>query len=432
MSEHNPWPSCQLEDIAEVNPEGLGPATDPTMRFRYIDLSAVSRGAISWQDVIETDFAHAPSRARRRVQEGDVLFGTVRPALQSHAAVSEYEGSQLVASTGFSVIRAKSTTEPRYLAHVILSEPILAQSRRAEVGSNYPAVNEADVKKFHVPVPPLCDQRRIADILDEADNAIRLSEILVAKLKGLRQGVLHLLVTRGVDKRGILRDPLVGDNQFVDSPLGLIPKEWDLRSLGEVLLDIEQGWSPDCPEIPASVGQWGVLKTSAVVWEGYLDRANKALPLSVPARPEYEIRADDVLMTRAGPNSRVGVVAIVHQTQGQLMLSDKLYRLVPSQSILPAFLAIALSGAPIQRHLSRLKTGLAESQTNISQEIVRGLPIAVPSIQEQALIVERLSAVDRDAEAEYGALDKLRLLKRGLRDDLLTGRVRVDLDGDAA
>jgi type I restriction enzyme S subunit len=107
------------------------------------------------------------------------------------------------------------------------------------------------------------------------------------------------------------------------------------------------------------------------------------------------------------------------------MLSDKLYRLVPDRSVLPAFLVIVLSGARIQRHLSTVKTGLAESQTNISQDIVRMLLVGLPPIHEQEMIVERMRALNERIEAEQSVVAKLRLMKTGLMDDLLTGRARI-------
>lgn len=415
------WRIGHLEQLASVNPETLSVIADPDWRFRYIDLSSVERGQIKWDKTAELTMARAPSRARRPIKPKDVLFGNVRPTLQSHGLISVSGNEPLIASTGFTVLRARADVDANYLFHLIMSQVVQAEAHRYEVGSSYPAVNESDVRKFVVPIPPLADQRRIARVLDTADDLMQSTERLIAKLEQIKQGLLHDLLTRGIDNHGALRDPFGHKEQFGDSPLGVIPRAWHVRSVGSLLRDIEQGWSPDCPEEPASVGRWGVLKTSAVVWDGYQDCENKALPPTLLPRPEYEVHVNDVLMTRAGPSSRVGVVALVQATQGQLMLSDKLYRLVPKGPILSAFLAIVLSGARIQRHLSTVKTGLAESQTNISQDIVRMLPVGLPPIHEQEMIVERMRALNGKIEAEQSVVAKLRHMKTGLMDDLLTG-----------
>jgi type I restriction enzyme S subunit len=241
----------------------------------------------------------------------------------------------------------------------------------------------------------------------------------------MKAGLLHDLLTRGLDENGELRDAIAHPEQFKDSPLGRIPKDWLVVSVGECLARIEQGWSPDCESNNTPLGEWGVLKTTAVVWEGYQDFENKQLPSHLQPDPNYEVKPGDVLMTRAGPNSRVGVVALVRQTQGKLMLSDKLYRLIPRDYVKPDFLAYTLSGNQTQGHLSTLKTGLAESQTNISQEIVRTLLIALPKIQEQERIISILDTHDSHIRTEEAYRDKLKLQKQGLMHDLLTGMIRV-------
>ena len=288
-----------------------------------------------------------------------------------------------------------------------------------------PNINATEYGRHKVSLPPLPEQRLIAEILDTVDLAIRKTEAIIAKLGQVKQGLLHDLLTRGIDDNGELRDPDRHPEQFKDSPLGRIPKAWEATLVGSVVRQIEQGWSPDCESYPASAGQWGVLRTTSVVWAGYQGAENKALPLALKPRPEYEVKPNDVLMTRAGPNSRVGVVAFVTATRSRLILSDKLYRLLPSHDVLPNFLVRALSGHHCQSHLSTLKTGLAESQTNISKAIVRKLLIPVPPLQEQWKIGDVLESQNARFEREHTCLDKLRLLKQGLMDDLLTGRVRV-------
>ena len=208
------------------------------------------------------------------------------------------------------------------------------------------------------------EQAKIAEVLSTVDRAIEQTEALIAKQQRIKTGLTQDLLTRGIDEHGNIRSEKA--HEFKDSPLGRIPVEWACDRLGLHLTTIEQGWSPDCDGDPAPVGCWGVLKTTAVVWDGYQDFENKLLPSGLEPRPRLEVQPKDVLMTRGGPNSRVGVVAYVMTTQQKLMLSDKLYRLRYKLSVHPEFLAMALASSWTQRHLSTLKTGLAESQTNMT------------------------------------------------------------------
>jgi type I restriction enzyme S subunit len=322
-------------------------------------------------------------------------------------------------------LRPLLDTDVRFLVHYLRSDIGQERMLADAGGSTIKHIYITKLAQMEVPVPPREERTRISDILDTIDSTIAHTSSLIAKLKQMKAGLLHDLLTRGLDENGELRDAIGHPEQFKDSPLGQIPKDWLVVSVGECLARIEQGWSPDCESNNTPLGEWGVLKTTAVVWEGYQDFENKQLPSHLQPDPNYEVKPGDVLMTRAGPNSRVGVVALVRQTQGKLMLSDKLYRLIPRDYVKPDFLAYTLSGNRTQGHLSTLKTGLAESQTNISQEIVRTLLIALPKIQEQERIISILDTHDTRIRTEEAYREKLKLQKKGLMHDLLTGKVRV-------
>ena len=99
-----------------------------------------------------------------------------------------------------------------------------------------------------VNLPPLPEQRQIAAILDTIEDAIHKTEQIIAKLKQVKQGLLHDLLTRGIDDNGELRDPERHPEQFKDSPLGRVPWGWEVTQLGHVLSRIEAGSSPSCPD----------------------------------------------------------------------------------------------------------------------------------------------------------------------------------------
>ena len=98
-------------------------------------------------------------------------------------------------------------------------------------------VNFANETLLSAPIriPPIPEQRRIAEILVTLDNAIRSTEGLIAKLEQIKQGLLHDLLTRGVDDNGQLRDPRVIPSSSSTTPIGLIPRAW---SLSNVLVEV--------------------------------------------------------------------------------------------------------------------------------------------------------------------------------------------------
>ncbi len=416
-----------LSELADTNPETLPANTPSHFRFRYIDLSSVDRGFINWASVSETMFGLAPSRARRPVKPTDVLYGTVRPNLQSHGYIEPGWTGPLVASTGFSVVRARQGIgHPGYLFHSVMSSAVTAQAVRNAVGSSYPALNDSDVRRFLIFAAPYREQEKIAEILDTLDTAIRETVVIIAKLKLVKRGLLHDLLTRGIDNNGELRPPpSEAPDLYIQSSLGWMPKEWEVVRLESVLSELGQGWSPDCPAESADANEWGILKTTSIVWDGYNENENKRLPISLKPRPALEVASGDILITRAGPMNRVGVVAHVFGTRKKLMISDKMYRLRLLKSEVSAYFALALASTYAQDAISRTISGMAESQTNISQSVIRNLAIFRPKATEQGEIVERVRILDERLAGEALSLHKLQKQKSGLVDDLLLGRVRV-------
>jgi type I restriction enzyme S subunit len=408
------WQTVRLSDLAFVD-MGQSPPSE------YVS-DAPSSGLAFLQGNAEfSDRYPVPkfwcSRPTKRARGGDTLISVRAPVGELNRADQDY-----CIGRGLAAIRFRNADKD--FGYHSLS--LFARSlRRVAQGTTFEAIGGVELRKLELDLPPPLEQTRIAAILDTLDDTIRQTEQVIAKLQQMKQGLLHDLLTRGIDENGEVRDPERRPELFKDSALGRIPRGWDDRKVGSLIIGIEQGWSPDCRGWPASAGSWGVLKTTAVTWAGYDGGENKELPEALSPRREYEVRPNDVLMTRAGPNSRVGVVALVEKTPPRVMLSDKLYRIVPGSEVRPDFLVLSLSGNRTQMHLSRLKTGLAESQTNISQAIVRALRVSIPPLVEQERIARRIELHDRVAWTENEALLKLRVLKQGLMDDLLTGKVRV-------
>ena len=83
---------------------------------------------------------------------------------------------------------------------------------------------------------------------------------------------------------------------------------------------MDAGWSPQCEDYPAGEGGWGVLKTTAVQWCEFQPYENKALPATLEPIPGLAVEEGDVLVTRAGPRKRVGVVAAVRKAQPRLTI----------------------------------------------------------------------------------------------------------------
>ena len=419
------WPALHLAELADVNPESLGTGTAPNRRFRYIDLSAAKRGEIDWSSVREVSFGGAPSRARRVVQAGDVLFGTVRPTLQSHGAIpADSPDGSIVVSTGFSVIRARhGSADPRFLLQSIMSDELMRQARRLAVGSNYLAVNESDVKRFRLPTPPVPEQRLIAEILDTVDEAIRDTEQLIAKLQRIKHGLLHDLLTRGIEKNSELRDVRRRPEQFKDTHVGRVPSEWNVDKLGRWLIGRPRnGYSPT--EVEEFTG-WKMLGLGCLTPEGFEPRQLKNAPISDRRLRPFLLQEGDLLLSRSNTRELVGLAGVYRDIGLPCTYPDLIMRLTPTPATSSRFLELVLRSPRVRRQLQAGASGTSGSMVKITGTSAVSLDIAMPPPDEQEQILDFLDIAEERIALEIKEGAKLRRLRLGLMEDLLTGRVCV-------
>ena len=219
------WEVKRLKHVATINDEVLSETTDPNFRFQYIDIGSVdSNGEIANCNALE--FENAPSRARRKLREGDVLVSTVRTYLRAIASVNTERGSS-IASTGFAVVRPRNV-DNRFVGYSLRSDYFVDNVVSMSVGVSYPAINANDLGFIAVSIPPLPEQRAIADYLDaeteRIDNLIDNQRRLVDLLRERRQAIIAHAVSKGLDDGVAMRDSGI-------EWLGEIPAHWEVKRL---------------------------------------------------------------------------------------------------------------------------------------------------------------------------------------------------------
>jgi type I restriction enzyme S subunit len=301
-----------------------------------------------------------------------------------------------------------------------LLQQVAPEMRRLASGSTFDEISKREFAPIRVPQPLLPEQCRIAEVLDTADEAIRHTEALIAKLKQMRQGLLNDLLTRGLDENGEMRDPVAHPEQFKDSPLGRIPGGWASGVLGEVV-------DPVRPIVygilmPGYGVQGGVPVVKVKnIRNGVIDTSD--LLLTSPAIDEQyrrsRIRKGDLLFTIRGTVGRMAFVpgslenANITQDTARIAITRANPNFVRHYLVMPA------PSLFIELHT------LGQAVKGINLRDVRRIPVALPSSIEQDEISRLLDSHDARIRAEEAYLDKLQLLKKGLMQDLLTGRVRV-------
>lgn len=331
----------------------------------------------------------------------------------------------MATNQGFKSIVFKKPEEASYYYH--LFEKVKPELVRRASGTTFLEISGAEFGSIQLPSPCPEEKLKIAQLLDTLDTAIHQTEAIVEKLKQVKQGLLHDLLTRGVDANGELRPSYeAAPDLYQKTVIGWRPKDWEICQVSSVLSGIDAGKSPDCQDIPAKGDQWGVLKVGAVHPDGLKLNENKVVEEARLKNPAYLVRNGDLLLSRANTFELVGLVCYVTNHPERLMLSDKTLRLsVKANRMTTNFLFWQLQHPKTRTQIEIAATGTSGSMKNISQGGVEQLWISRPQIDEQEEITKRLlAALDRYRD-EQEKLSKMREMKSGLMDDLLTGRVRV-------
>lgn len=188
------WEVVRLGDIVRKT-EQKDPRKTPEWKFKYIDVSSISRETLKIEDYKLYEGENAPSRAKKIVRQGDVIFATVRPTLKRLALIDEtFDGE--ICSTAFCVLRANGNLAiPLYLFYAVGRHTVIDGLGKIQRGASYPAVTDSDVKNQKISLPPLPTQQKIADILSTVDKKIEAEENKKKALEELFKTLLHQLMT---------------------------------------------------------------------------------------------------------------------------------------------------------------------------------------------------------------------------------------------
>ena len=205
-------------------------------------------------------------------------------------------------------------------------------------------------------------------------------------LERIAEEKTQLIKDKKIKKQKAL-PPIAEDEKPFD-----LPKGWEWCHLNSIISIMDAGWSPACPpEASPNNDTWGVLKTTAVQNMAYLEYENKVLASSKEPRPQYEVKKGDILITRAGPKNRVGVSCLVQETRPKLMISDKIIRFhLIEVGMSENFVSLCLNSGATAAHLESAKSGMAESQMNISQDKLKVAPVPLAPIKEQLKIISKV------------------------------------------
>lgn len=308
--------------------------------------------------------------------------------------------------------------DPRYFRMLLQTQDFKKWLWANRSGADGRTEVKLDVfEALDIPLPPVEQQKDLCDAYADAlDRAAQMEQEANAID---RAGWQVFEAALGVAAPPRMPDRLVFVARFKDverwshesiqrssiSGPGYAPS-WPLTRLGDLVADIENGWSPKCLAHPAHDDKWGVLKLGAVSFGTFDEAENKELPANLNPRAEYEVQPGDVLISRANVVRYVGACAYVESTRKKLMLCDKIFRVRfhPNGKLLPRFLAETMKLESVREQIEARLTGTSPTMKNISKPSLLNLKFPVPDEDVQQKLVDdlaiaRLNASNKRAEA---------------------------------
>jgi len=352
--------------------------------FGYIDIASIDNKNNRIIDAKFISVSEAPSRASRKVKFGDTLFSMVRPYLKNIAFVEE-EYSNCIASTGFYICNPNKTLYPKFLFYLMLSEYVVNGLNKYMKGDNSPSINNENITNFFFPLPPLAEQERIVEKVEQlltiVDTIEQLQEGLKALVKQTKNQVLNYAIAGKLTHQDPNDEPAeallkrIGKTTTTaaDTPYEKLPKGWAWCRLGEVA-NISMGQSPKGQTVTRNSNGIEFHQGKIYFTDKYINKS--PFFTSEPTKTT----SNSVLLCVRAP---VGEVNLVNR---EVCIGRGLCAIEPLGNISIDFCFFWL--ILLKDYFNENSTGSTFS--SISGEIIRNAFIPLPPLAEQHRIVQQI------------------------------------------
>lgn len=402
-----------LEDVIKSKPEDweerrLGDLFKQRKEKNRPDLpllAVTGAGGVVPRDSLERrDTSNADKSKYLRVCEGDIAYNTMR-MWQGVSGLSAHEG---IVSPAYTICQPVNSVSSGYMSQLFKLPELIQVFHRNSQGLVDDTLNLKfeNFSPIRIPVPPLPEQKKIAAILSSVDDVIEKTRAQIDKLKDLKTGMMQELLTKGI-----------GHTAFKDSPVGRIPEGWEVKTLGQ-LGECVRGltYSPD------DIVDKGllVLRSSNIV-DGMLDFDDSVfVNAAVDAR--FKSRRGDILIcVRNGSRALLGKSTTIDKemnaTHGAFMTVFRSPYFQYVQHLIKSDMFFSNVSRDIGATINSINNG------NLLQ-----YQFPIPPVSEQSEISAVLNALDSSVRLHKRKLVSLEHQKKALMQDLLTGKVRVNVD----
>jgi type I restriction enzyme S subunit len=407
------WQHLPFSEFADINPKR---PLKKGQRVPFVEMAAVSTQGSQVQYLQEKEAVSGGAR----FSNGDTLFARITPCTENGkiAYVDCLAESAVAAgSTEFIVFGPRQgLSEGGYLYQLARSNfirgPAIAQMTGTTGRQRVP---NAVFDEIEIAVPPLPEQRRIAEILSSVDEAIAATQAVIDQTRTVKQGVLKRLLTKGI-----------GHTRFKQTEIGEIPEAWEVVPLGRVA-PFQPGFAFKSTEFSSQGDRLlrgsnvGVGKT---LWE---DEITQHFPSD--RREEfsnYVLEEGDIVVAMDRPFISAGFKAArITAKDLPVLLLQRVGRFLPAQNCDVDWLWQVVSAGTLRETLERRQVGT--DLPHISRTDIESCLVAIPPLDEQKEIARSVHDGDVSLSTSLAQVQYLKRVKSALMSDLLTGRKRVPM-----
>ena len=403
------WNIQKLEELANVTggkrlPKGSS-LSEINNGHPYIRVSDMNDKGIQLDSMLYVPDDVVEQISRYRVDKDDLYISVAGTLGLVGKVPDELNGANLTENADrISNIRCNTD----FLLYCLKSD-FIKKIINSEMTTNaQPKLALTRIKQFPIPVPPLKEQQKIAEILSSVDAAIEKTEQVIAKTEEIKKGLMQQLLTKGI-----------GHTEFKQTELGEIPVQWQVKKLadlGEALIGLT--YSPD--NITDESGTL-VLRSSNIRGNRLSFDDNVYVDLDIPKR--CVVQKDDILIcVRNGSKALIGKSALIdNETVGcSFGAFMSVYRSKYNRYIFQLF--------NTELFKKQIYSNLGATINQITSANLKSFKFPIPPKEEQDKIVEILESYDSRVKIEEDKIKNLNLIKQGLMQQLLTGKTRVKID----
>ena len=405
------WESFPLFVQAKIS--SITNHIDKELLSVYLD-----RGVVKFSDVDEkrTNVTSLDLSKYQLVRKGNLVLNN-QQAWRGSVGISNYEG---IVSPAYLILELSNKFDPHYANYLFRNGSMVSHYLIASkgVGTIQRNLYWGNLRRTPIFIPPLSEQQKIAQFLDDKtakiDQAVDLAEKQIALLKEHKQILIQNAVTRGLNPDVPLKDSGV-------EWIGQVPEHWEVKKITHIFPNIGSGTTPNSSDPSFYEGNINWLQTGDLT-DGYIYKTSKTIT-------HKALQAYSTL--KIYPKNSL-VIAMYGATIGKVGLLQSETTTNQACCVLSAALNIEM------KYIFYLFQGIKESlvamsygggQPNISQEKIKSLKLPFPNASEQEQIADYLdkqtAKIDQAIALKTAHIEKLKEYKSVLINDVVTGKVRV-------